>query len=568
MWSGWLVRSLLVSAVLVSCAHGAPDPRAFALDERGVPLTPPAFPASFRAEVEQRVTRAEGKTNVRPTLDDDADVGEFPDEATEPVLATVYHERRMQAERVDVHAPAPVSFLFLFSRGVAYQLTDEACHTAPIHHAMTNARLAQAATFLGKVNITRVAAFDDDVPDARSDSGSDSDADWTRTPLVRRTVHPRPPRVLRHRLRGTLVQRGPGLRRVRGGVRGARPGRRTIQQTRSRRVPSRRSRRPSIGVVTEYLEWTPRRSDPALFRPPPASAGCVPSPSGTLALAVERRNTLHFNPARPQTRPGRDFFGGEKRRAGAGAGARAGAGPGGCGYTVDADSSESGSGLGPDSSRRGARTSRTRGTRRRTRRRVRASPGGARFIHPDEAAAARAAAAARGDRDPYETPRKIPDSNRFDTAFRHPRDRGRVRPGVVAGFVEDKDDGSGPTLGDGRRGRRGGWGAGSCERGNAARRNRTTTRCGREGAGSIETTREEAVRRALLVARAGVLRIHRSRGVYVVEFAVFQRRVDVHPSRGFHRNHITTSPRASHASSTLKVRYRLRKSQTRTRRRG
>ena len=159
----------------------APDPRAFALDERGVPLTPPAFPASFRAEVEQRVTRAEGKTNVRPTLDDDADVGEFPDEATEPVLATVYHERRMQAERVDVHAPAPVSFLFLFSRGVAYQLTDEACHTAPIHHAMTNARLAQAATFLGKVNITRVAAFDDDVPDARSDSGvpidADSDAD-------------------------------------------------------------------------------------------------------------------------------------------------------------------------------------------------------------------------------------------------------------------------------------------------------------------------------------------------------------------------------------------------------
>ena len=138
---------------------------------------PPAFPASFRAEVEQRVTRAEGKTNVRPTLDDDADVGEFPDEATEPVLATVYHERRMQAERVDVHAPAPVSFLFLFSRGVAYQLTDEACHTAPIHHAMTNARLAQAATFLGKVNITRVAAFDDDVSDARSDSGSDSDAD-------------------------------------------------------------------------------------------------------------------------------------------------------------------------------------------------------------------------------------------------------------------------------------------------------------------------------------------------------------------------------------------------------
>ena len=123
------------------------------------------------------MTRAEGKTNVRPTLDDDADVGEFPDEATEPVLATVYHERRMQAERVDVHAPAPVSFLFLFSRGVAYQLTDEACHTAPIHHAMTNARLAQAATFLGKVNITRVAAFDDDVPDARSDSGSDSDAD-------------------------------------------------------------------------------------------------------------------------------------------------------------------------------------------------------------------------------------------------------------------------------------------------------------------------------------------------------------------------------------------------------
>lgn len=461
MWSGWLVRSLLVSAVLVSCARGAPDPRAFALDERGVPLTPPAFPASFRAEVEQRVTRAEGKTNVRPTLDDDADVGEFPDEATEPVLATVYHERRMQAERVDVHAPAPVSFLFLFSRGVAYQLTDEACHTAPIHHAMTNARLAQAATFLGKVNITRVAAFDDDVPDARSDSGSDSDADSDADARPSDSPSPSSGRASSATVsaeRWSNVVPGYDASEEVFVVRDPDGGRFSKPV---RDVFRRADRGAVIDVVTEYLEWTPRRSDPALFRPPPASAGCVPSPSGTLALAVERRNTLHFNPAHvPRLDPGETFLA-EKNAApgaGAGAGARAGAGPGAVGYTVDADSSESGSGSGSgfvppwrahltdawdaeeDSSA------------------SRASPGGARFFHPDEAAAARAAAAARGDRDPYETPRKIPDSNRFDTAFRHPRDRGRVRPGVVAGFVEDKDDGSGPTPGTGVGGGAGGGG--------------------------------------------------------------------------------------------------------------
>ena len=458
MWCGWLVRLVLVLAALVSRARGAPDPRAFALDERGVPLTPPAFPASFRAEVEQRVTRAEGKTNVRPTLDDDADAGEFPDEATEPVLATIYHERRMQAERVDVHAPAPVSFLFLFSRGVAYQLTDDACHTAPIRHPMTNARLTQAATFLGKVNITRLATLEDH-PDATKRSDEDSESDSSDSDSRRS----RPSDSRSEDLSSFTVSAERWSNAVPGydeseevfvardpdGGRFSKPVRDVF-----RRV----DRGADIEVTTDYLEWSPRRSDPALFRPPPASAGCVPSPSGTLAIAVERRNTLHFNPLHvprldPGERVGDDGVVGTGAGAGPGgaggpgAGAGAGPGAGALGFHVDAGSSgESGSGSESVPPWRAHLSDDWRIDD--------ASSGGVRLVHPDEAAAARAAAAARGDRDPYEAPRRVPDSNRFDTAFRHPRDRGRVRPGVVDGLVAEKDDGSGPTT------RGGGAGAG------------------------------------------------------------------------------------------------------------
>ena len=203
--------------------------------------------------------------------------------------------------------------------------------------------------------------------------------------------------------------------------------------------------------------------DAATVRPrvvPPAAGvrGVRAESPGTLALAVERRNTLHFNPAHvPRLDPGETFWRRKtpRRGRGPGRGPGPGRGRGLRGYTVDADSSESGSGSGSGF----VPPWRAHLTDAWDAEEDSSVPGGAaRFIHPDEAAAARAAAAARGDRDPYETPRKIPDSNRFDTAFRHPRDRGRVRPGVVAGFVEDKDDDSGPDAGDGRRGGAGGGG--------------------------------------------------------------------------------------------------------------
>ena len=36
--------------------------------------------------------------------------------AAEPVLATIYYERKMQAERIDVHVPRPISYIFLYSK--------------------------------------------------------------------------------------------------------------------------------------------------------------------------------------------------------------------------------------------------------------------------------------------------------------------------------------------------------------------------------------------------------------------------------------------------------------------
>ena len=290
----------------------------------------------------------------------------------------------------------------------------------------------------------------------------------------------------------------------------------------------------------------------------------MPSPSGTLALAVERRNTLHFNPAHvPRLDPGETFL--AEKNAAPGAGAGAGPGPGRGrglrGIPSTRTRRNPGPGLGPDSSRRGARTSRTRGTRRRTRLRG-ARDSSIRTRRRRRARRLRRGAIATRTRHRVRSRTRTGSTPRFDI------------PAIEDGFDRAWLPGSSKTKTTARVRRRGrasgaarGGGAGSCERGNA--RDEIERRRG-VVARVLGRSRRRARRRcdALFSSRAGVLRIHRSRGVYVVEFAVFQRRVDVHPSRGFHRNHITTSPRASHASSTLKVRYRLRKSQTRTRRRG
>jgi hypothetical protein len=52
--------------------------------------------------------------------------------APEPVLATVYYERKMQAERIDVHVPRAVTYIFLYSKAIAYAVDASGCHTSPI----------------------------------------------------------------------------------------------------------------------------------------------------------------------------------------------------------------------------------------------------------------------------------------------------------------------------------------------------------------------------------------------------------------------------------------------------
>jgi len=263
------LRGALVGGDYVQpAANPGTTPRQIQVDlDTGMPLVPPAFPSSFVAEVAWTVTRAEGDT--------DAVASEHDGDRT---LATVYHERRVQAERIDVHSRdgtrVATTFLILHGKGVAYRVDrpgdddDATCVHAQTPGPAVQTRLSHvASSFRGKerVHDGRVAErWDGAVPGY----GTRETVVATRSVDGKRHA---PIRSIFHRTDGGAV----------------------------------------ITVVTKYLAWngTVERGvgvnalyngqnlklDPALFRPPPSDL-CAPDATGVLSKSLEHRNTLHFNP--------------------------------------------------------------------------------------------------------------------------------------------------------------------------------------------------------------------------------------------------------------------------------
>ena len=262
------LRGALVGGDYVQpAANPGTTPRQIQVDlDTGMPLVPPAFPSSFVAEVAWTVTRAEGDT--------DAVASEHDGDRT---LATVYHERRVQAERIDVHSRdgtrVATTFLILHGKGVAYRVDrpgdddDATCVHAQTPGPAVQTRLSHvASSFRGKerVHDGRVAErWDGAVPGY----GTRETVVATRSVDGKRHT---PIRSIFHRTDGGAV----------------------------------------ITVVTKYLAWNDSSSgvgvnalydgqnlklDPALFRPPPSDL-CAPDATGVLSKSLEHRNTLHFNP--------------------------------------------------------------------------------------------------------------------------------------------------------------------------------------------------------------------------------------------------------------------------------
>ena len=216
------------------------------------------------------MTRAEGDT--------DAVASEHDGDRT---LATVYHERRVQAERIDVRSRdgtrVATTFLILHGKGVAYRVDrpgDDDDDDATCVHAQTPGPAVQtrlshvASSFRGKERVDdgRVAErWDGAVPGY----GTRETVVFTRSVDGKRHA---PIRSIFHRTDGGAV----------------------------------------ITVVTEYLAWNGTSSgvggvngrsydghnlklDAELFRPPPTDL-CAPDATGVLSKSLEHRNTLHFNP--------------------------------------------------------------------------------------------------------------------------------------------------------------------------------------------------------------------------------------------------------------------------------
>ena len=196
-----------------------------------------------------------------------------------------------------------------------------------------------------------------------------------------------------------------------------------------RDVFHRVDRGADITVVTDYLQWSTGRMDPALFRPPSSSAQCKPGTSAETLVALEHRNTLHFNPLHA---PRLDDVGesphlnghpAEQRRTNERARATHPAGEDS--PAVEGSPSRRGAGRSPADAAWSTR-------------------GEYRAMSPAESARARAAskAARSGSGDGLDPER-----------LRAERDRGWRRAGVVNGIPEGKDDGTGPSHVYGRRAR-------------------------------------------------------------------------------------------------------------------
>ena len=396
--------------------------------DTGMPMVPPAFPPSFVARVAWRVTRAEGETDAVVHGDGGSGSGDR-------TLATVYHERKVQAERIDVHSregKVTATFIILHGKGVCYRVTyDESgesrCVHAPTPGPAVQTRLSHvAASFRGK---ERVGTIPDDLQHHHRSKDEDANAD-----------------LMAERWDGAVP--GYGTReelialRERSGIgRFARPIRSVFHRTDGGAV---------LAVETEYASWNHSgnnnnnlRLDPGLFRPPKdAATRCVHDDSGELSKSLEHRNTLHFNPLY-YPRVG----GGSKRRRDT---------------SSDEDDDKKlknsggtgGSGSSPMGSRRGEGTAR---------RRVVANKDGSKPAAPWESHGVDPAGESKGESQNPDAKTqtgevKTGSSTRSYSDLLPPgtatsdgnkdggylSDRGWVDAGIVDGIPESKDDGSGP----------------------------------------------------------------------------------------------------------------------------
>ena len=397
-------------------ANPGTTPRQIQVDlDTGMPLVPPAFPSSFVAEVAWTVTRAEGDT--------DAVASEHDGDRT---LAMVYHERRVQAERIDVRSRdgtrVATTFLILHGKGVAYRVDhpgdddDATCVHAQTPGPAVQTRLSHvAASFRGKERV-------DDGRVAERWDGAVPGYGTRETVVAHRSAdgkHHAPIRSVFHRTDGGAV----------------------------------------ITVVTTYLAWNHSNGgggggggggvynrqnlklDPALFRPPPRDV-CAPDVTGVLSKSLEHRNTLHFNPL-------------HHPRVGGGDGRGAN----------DSGERESSGGARSDRSRSNSSPSASGNFRRGdgvARRRVVANKDGSKPAAPweshgvDPEVAAKGGDGARhGSVDSDFVDGGVASSSYYKDSSRkglrsgesvaYNRDRGWVDAGIVDGIPASKDDGSGPA---------------------------------------------------------------------------------------------------------------------------
>ena len=411
------LRGVLVGGDYVQpAANPGTTPRQIQVDlDTGMPLVPPAFPSSFVAEVAWTVTRAEGDT--------DAVASEHDGDRT---LATVYHERRVQAERIDVRSRdgtrVATTFLILHGKGVAYRVDhpgddDDEDDATTCVHAQTPGPAVQtrlshvAASFRGKERV------DDDGRDGRTQrwaerwDGTVPGYGTRETVVAHRSTdgkHHTPIRSVFHRTDG-------------GADGGA-----------------------VITVVTTYLAWNHSnvynnrrmnlKLDPTLFRPPPRR--CEPDVTGVLSKSLEHRNTLHFNPLH-HPRVG----GGKRRERANDSGERKS-------NRVRSNPSPSGSG----SFRRGDGVARRRVVANKDGSKP-AAPWESHGVDPEVAAKAHLDGVQyelNADSDFVVSSSTLKDSSRKGLrsggeSVAYNRDRGWVDAGIVDGIPASKDDGSGPA---------------------------------------------------------------------------------------------------------------------------
>ena len=396
--------------------------------DTGMPMVPPAFPPSFVARVAWRVTRAEGETDA-VVHGDGGGSG-----SGDRTLATVYHERKVQAERIDVHSregKVTTTFIILHGKGVCYRVTyddksgESRCVHAPTPGPAVQTRLSHvAASFRGK---ERVGTIPDDLSSIIIDRKM-------KTPLpiswLSGGTAPCPATAPEKSSSRSANAPAPAVSPGRYGPCFTGP-------TAARCSPWRPSTRAWNHSSNNNNNL---RLDPGLFRPPKdAATRCVHDDSGELSKSLEHRNTLHFNPLY-YPRVG----GGGKRRGDSDEDENKKLNSGGTG----------GSGSSPMGSRRGEGTAR---------RRVVANKDGSKPAAPWESHGVDPAGESKGESDHPDAKTqtgevKTGSSTRSYSDLLPPgtatsdgnkgggylSDRGWVDAGIVDGIPESKDDGSGP----------------------------------------------------------------------------------------------------------------------------